>query len=557
MVDGTWCTRGGSRAGWRVALQVLTLAAWACSEEPSGQNMNGAMGAQPPVAGSTFVPPAGGAGGIGAGAGAGAGAAGLAGGPPIAVGGSMAAMPGGPMMMNPVVDAGPPPPPDGDDDGVPDDDDNCAMKANADQADGDKDELGDACDNCPAVANADQADGDKDGKGDACACANPPVVCTSGKAGPYNCKSVDLLARMSASDFSAGSGNAVWGWADPATGRKIGIMGLNNGTGFVDVTVPGCPKLLGKLPTGSGNSATRDVKNFKNYALVVAESANHGLQIFDMSKLGKEASTTPLQASAVYKGTTAAPISNGHDVLANEESGFVYVVGARSCGGGLHMIDFKDPLKPVFAGCGPSNGYVHDALCVMYKGPDTARKGKEICFAAQGEDSSFTVLDVTNKSAPTTIARVPYPNGAYSHQGWLTEDQAYFVFDDELDEMRRGNKTRTFIFDVRDLSKPSLLGTYDAATAAVDHNQVIKGNFVYQANYSVGLRILTLKDVSMGKLSEVAFFDTLPAHDNATFQGAWTPYPFFDGIVLVGNTDGGFFVLRPDPAVVTDSAAAR
>lgn len=479
------------------------------------------------------------------------GAPGLAGGPPVVVGGSMAP---GMMMMTP-VDAGPPPPPDEDKDTVPDEDDNCPMLANAEQPDGDKDEIGDACDNCPSLANPDQADADKDGTGDACACPNPPVVCTAGKAGPYPCKSVDMMSRMSASDFTAGSGNAVWGWTDPA-GRKIGIMGLNNGTGFVDVTSPACPKLLGKLPTGSGNSATRDVKNFKNFALVVAESANHGLQIFDMSTLGKEPSTTPLKATVVYKGTTAAPISNGHDVLANEDSGFVYVVGARSCGGGLHMIDFKDPLKPTFAGCGPMNGYVHDALCVMYKGPDAARKGKEICFAAQGDDS-FTILDVTNKSAPTTLSRMRYPNGAYSHQGWLTEDQAYFVFDDELDEQRNGNKTRTFIFDVRDLAKPALLGTYESTLNAIDHNQVIKGNFVYQANYSAGLRILSLENVSMGKLSEVAFFDTVPAHDSARFDGAWTPYPFFDnGTVLVGNTNGDFFVLRPDPAVV-GAAAAR
>jgi choice-of-anchor B domain-containing protein len=539
-VEQRWSLRGGSRAGWRVALGAMALAAWACSDETPSDDTNGVVGLPPPPP-AMLPPPAAGV----------AGAAGLA---PIAGLGAIAGS--GPTQAPPIMTTmppamtTPPPPPDGDADEVPDASDNCVKLANAEQEDGDKDGAGDACDNCPDLANADQVDGDEDGVGDACACANPAVLCASGKAGPYACKGVDLLSRMSASDFGATSGNAVWGWTDPDSGRKVGVMGLNNGTAFVDVTVPQCPKLLGKLPTQTSNHGTRDVKVSGNYALIVSEARDHGLQIFDLKSLGSEPSTAPLKATVVYKGNSANVVGNAHDVLYNEESGFIYIVGARSCGGGLHMVDFHDPLKPAFAGCGPSNGYVHDALCVNYKGPDSTRMGKEICFAAQGDDS-FTILDVSNKAAPTTLSRMRYPNGQYSHQGWLTEDQAYFVFDDELDEMRNGNKTRTFIFDVRNLAKPALIGTYEAATAAVDHNQVIKGGFDYQANYSVGLRILDLANVSMGKLSEVAFFDTLPAHDSAQFQGAWIAYPFFDnGTVLVSNTDGGFFVLRPDPAIV-------
>jgi len=541
VVDGRWWLRGGSRAGWRVALYAMTLVAWACSDEAPSENTNAAMGVPPPP--PAMIPPPVGIGAGGAAGLPGAGVGGLAGSAPTQPPPVMTTMP-------PPAMTTPPPPPDGDADGVPDESDNCAELANADQEDGDNDGPGDACDNCAELANADQADGDEDGVGDACACANPAVLCENGKAGPYACQAVDLLSRMSAGDFGASSGNAVWGWTDKDSGRKVGVMGLNNGTAFVDVSVPQCPKLLGKLPTATSNHGTRDVKVSGDYALVVSEARDHGLQIFDLKSLGSEPSTMPLKATVLYRGNTANVVGNAHDVVVNEESGFIYIVGARSCGGGLHMVDFHDPLKPAFAGCGPANGYVHDALCVNYEGPDTARAGKEICFAAQGDDS-FTIVDVSNKAAPTTLSRMRYPNGQYSHQGWLTEDHAYFVFDDELDEMRNGNKTRTFIFDVRDLAKPALIGTYEAATAAVDHNQVIKGGFVYQANYSVGLRILDLENVSMGKLSEVAFFDTLPAHDNAQFQGAWIAYPFFDnGTVLVSNTDGGFFVLRPDPAIV-------
>ena len=534
----------GQRWNRRFAvIATLALAIAACAEKKPEQSASPAMGSQPPpvmpVAGANALGP------LPAG-----GAPGVATAPPVT--------PPPMTLPMPVIDAGPPPPampPDVDGDGVADSDDNCAMAANAEQQDGDDDGAGDACDNCPALANADQADADEDGTGDACACANPAVLCENGKAGPYACKGVDLLSRLSASDFGATSGNALWGWSDPESGRKIGVMGLNNGTAFVDVTLPQCAKLLGKLPTATSNHISRDVKVIGHYALVVAEARDHGMQIFDLSTLGTEPSTTPLQATARYTGTASAVVGNAHNVVVNEQSGFVYIVGARSCGGGLHMVDFHDPLNPKFVGCVSENGYVHDALCVNYDGPDSARKGREICFAAQGDDS-FTIVDVTDKSAPRTLSRAHYPNAGYSHQGWLTEDQAYFLFDDELDEENNGSKTRTFIFDVRDLSKPALIGTHEAAGSAIDHNQVVLGNFDYQANYSAGLRILDLEEVSAGKLTEVAFFDTFPAHDNTEMEGAWIPYPFLgNGTVLVSNTDGGFFVLRPDPAIVAMPAA--
>ena len=47
-----------------------------------------------------------------------------------------------------------------------------------------------------------------------------------------------------------------------------------------------------------------------------------------------------------------------------------------------------------------------------------------------------------------------YPNVFYTHQGWLTEDQKFFIWD-ELDELN-GGKTRTLVFDLNDLDNPLL-----------------------------------------------------------------------------------------------------
>ena len=135
----------------------------------------------------------------------------------------------------------------------------------------------------------------------------------------------------------------------------------------------------------------------------------------------------------------------------------------------------------------------------------------------------------------------------YTHQGWLTEDHAYFLLGDELDEVDLDLKTRTLIWDVRDLKNPQHLSDYYAETNAIDHNMYIKGNLVYQANYESGLRILNLDNVADGKMVEVGFFDTIPGSDKAEFNGAWSVFPYFEsGTVVISNINGRLFVLKPE-----------
>ena len=78
------------------------------------------------------------------------------------------------------------------------------------------------------------------------------------------------------------------------------------------------------------------------------------------------------------------------------------------------MIDAKDPLNPVFAGCFADDGYTHDTECVIYRGPDIAYQGREICF--NYNEDTLTIVDVTDKTAPVMIAREGYLGHAYTHQ---------------------------------------------------------------------------------------------------------------------------------------------
>lgn len=64
-------------------------------------------------------------------------------------------------------------------------------------------------------------------------------------------------------------------------------MGKTNGTAFVDITNPRKPRLVAYMPTQAEGSRRfwRDIKVYKDHAFVVSEHFNHGMQVFDLTRL--------------------------------------------------------------------------------------------------------------------------------------------------------------------------------------------------------------------------------------------------------------------------------
>ena len=366
--------------------------------------------------------------------------------------------------------------------------------------------------------------------------------CEDGRAGEYPCADVDLMAHIGLDTFDAQSGNDIWGWTDPETGHEVALIGLNNGTAFVDVTVAAAPVYLGKLPTQTTATTWRDVKVYRDHAYIVSEAPGHGMQVFDLTRL-RDVADAPatFEADAVYTGT-----GNVHNIVIDEASGFAYLVGANgggyACnGGGLHMVDLREMTAPTFAGCFDTDGYTHDAQCIVYDGPDTEYTGRQVCFASN--EDTLTIADVTDKANPVLIARGYYAAPSYTHQGWLSEDRRYFIANDELDGDASAT-TRTIVFDVSDLDAPEFVDFFFGPTPAIDHNLYVRGDLVMMSNYEAGLRINRFRD---GELEEIGHFDTYPASDDTAFNGQWSHYPYFQsGVVIANDINNGFFVLQPE-----------
>ncbi|MEX2621640.1 MAG: choice-of-anchor B family protein [Egibacteraceae bacterium] len=171
--------------------------------------------------------------------------------------------------------------------------------------------------------------------------------------------------------------------------------------------------------------------------------------------------------------------------------------------------------------------------------------GRELCF--NSAEDKVVIVDVTDKLTPVTVGMTDYPNVGYTHQGWLTEDHAYLIVNDELDEVTHDIDTRTVVLDVTNLQEPTVHVEHTHDTRSITHNNYVHGDRVYQSNYTSGLRVLDttgLDDADPG-LDEVAFFDTFPAHGDPTFEGSWSNYPFFEsGTIAVSGIDEGLFLLR-------------
>lgn len=380
-----------------------------------------------------------------------------------------------------------------------------------------------------------------------------PAKCVRGQAAGYPCKDIDLLSHVTIPAADGGGVADVWGWVDPETKKEYAILGGNGGARFFDVSEPAEPVYLGRMLGKPDNALIwHEIEILNDHAYMVCDLSPCGLQIFDLSRLRGVESALPL-----WRPDVVYPLGPSHSIASNPETNHIFLNGIGVAVGTPLIFDVSVPLAPVPVGVMADDGYTHDSLCPTYKGGDKPFKGHEICF--NFNEDSVTIYDVTaNPLQPEQLAKVTYEGASYTHSGALTKDQSYLISTDEGDEQANLHPSTLYIWDVRKLTKPKLIGKFVANSMSVDHNVYSEQDALYHANYTNGFRILDLKDASKGKLKEVAWFDTMPLSDATDYDGAWAAYPYLpSGNILVGDMNGGLFILRPHDDVYRSLGVKR
>lgn len=378
--------------------------------------------------------------------------------------------------------------------------------------------------------------------------------------------SVKFLSNLPLNQIGGGIGSSLYGWVDPQTKREYALMGRSNGTAIVDITDPVAPKYVAEVPKRAGTASTswREPKVVGNHMYIGVDGESVGMQIVDLTRVrAYNGSTLTLNADAVYTGMTSAI----HTLAVSPGTNYLYAAGGvGSPSGGVRVIDVSNPLAPVGVAIWSVDGYTHENQVVRYNGPDAAYRGREISLNSNGGahagNGTFNILDVTNKQSIRRLSSKTYAQAGYLHQGWLTEDHRYFLMNDEFDEQNgvTGGKTRTHFWDVSDLDNPVYRGFYTHQTTSVDHNLYIKDGLVYMTNYTTGLHIYALDNLSSPRPDDwmhlVGSFDTYLPNDGATFNGAWNNYPFFpSGNIAVSDINGGLFVMKLDLSITPEPAS--
>ncbi|CAH0045576.1 unnamed protein product [Clonostachys solani] len=396
----------------------------------------------------------------------------------------------------------------------------------------------------------------------------------------FRCHNIDLYSFLSHADLGSwgGRGSSSWGWTS-ADGREIVAIGQYDGTAFAEITSEGKLVYLGRLPQYDKiGSQWREIRIVGDIAVIGSEAMRHGVQFFDMKKTLDLDPANPknFTQDELTDHWDELPVGRTHNIVVNHELNYAIAVGSVGgnetvrvrdpnlpCRGGLIFLDISDPTNVTSPGCAAGDGYVHDAECLVYRGPDEKYYGRDICYGYN--EDTLTIYDVTDKVGNVTniISIVDYPGAEYVHQGVVNNEtwQEYLFIDDEFDErdakvgpMTQGLPT-THIFDIRDLENPKYTGYYAGKTRSIDHNQYAVDGYLYQSNYGNGLNVLDVrsvtKDPTGGSICEAGFFDIYPEDDEnegggtVAFLGSWSSYPYFkSGFILVHTIERGTFVVK-------------
>ncbi len=293
--------------------------------------------------------------------------------------------------------------------------------------------------------------------------------------------------------------------------REFAVMGLLNGTTFIDVTDPYNPFEVGYIP--GSNSIWRDVKYWDKHVYIGTE-ADDGIQVVDVTNLDNP--------TLVY---TILDVDNSHNVHIDAD-GYLYIVGADTYD--IWIYDLSTPSLPNLVGTW-SGEYLHDIEVYNDK-----------IYGAAIYSGLFYIIDVSDKSNPQTLVSYDTGGGYIStHDCAITFDEQFLITADET----LGGYIK--IFDISDYNNINLISSYftpenETHTA---HNVYIQesSNLMIISYYADGTRFVDISDPY--NPIEVGYYDMSDLED--LYVSNWGTYVDLpSGNIISSDIEQGLFVLK-------------
>jgi len=303
-----------------------------------------------------------------------------------------------------------------------------------------------------------------------------------------------------------------WAYID-SLGNEYALIGARTGLAAYSIDDTASNE-LGFIPGPHSN--WREITVVDKHAYVTTEGSGEGegLQIVDLSYLPD---------SLHLRGTYSETFTRGHilqrDIYTNEP--YIYINGTTATEG-VHILDVSNPDTLVEVGLYQPGYYIHDC-----------HVKNNLIYACAFNNATVDIVDVSDKTNPTLIQTIVDP-GANTHSCWLSEDDNYLYVCDERD----GLPAR--VFDMQDIDNITPVHTFTANDSSLVHNPYVKGDFLYIAHNTEGLRIYDIVDPSLP--IEVGFYDTFNGPSGG-FSGLWSACPYFpSGKIIGGDRTRGLFV---------------
>jgi choice-of-anchor B domain-containing protein len=331
-------------------------------------------------------------------------------------------------------------------------------------------------------------------------------------------QNITLLANLTL--HPRGTGSTAYVHSD---GREYAVQGAFDGTSIVRITDPSNPIEVAFIP--GPDAGIREPEQYQNYIYVAgAGQFAVGIQVISMAD--------PDHPVLVNTLTTTADAEN---ITVDTARGYLYTTGSFPHTGGspgLHIYSLADPANPVLIG-----------TYLPYQIHDISVKGTR-GYACDQTTSLVHILDLTNPATPVELASFATPFGT-AHTANPTADDRYLVVCDEQSVFFPGDTMgRPLVYDIQNLSKITLVFSFDDVPEAITHFPTIGGNFLYVAHYSAGVHVYDITDPLHPV--KVAFYDTWQGDDDM-FVGVYESSPFPSGTFTAVDEGTGLYVFRIDP----------